>query len=323
MINHIKSFRKIFVFVFFAYILLQFLWWEFLFYRNYHDLLDFKKQLTALQTTDVNTMNQKMAYLDNEFFRKKLMIIGEGTIFLLLLVLGFYWIICLEQKDKHRLREREYFFTGITHELKTPITSLRLQLQALLRTRTLNPEISDHIRQALSDADRMNFLINNLLQSRQLMYGRISPQLVSLNISEFIVKTLAKLNDQQRKRIKLEISDSVKNAQVLADEEMSVSIINNLVQNALGYSHENSMVYVQLKKDNDKILFQVKNEGKPFHEKFLKEMFMPFKRIENTSTGNGLGLFVSKSFCERMGHRLNYYFECGMHIFEWKMKQQN
>lgn len=312
-----RNYRRLLTVVLFFYIIIQFLWWEYQFYRNYEEILMLKKQLTALQTTNLDSIQKNIHELDMAFKRKKAMVIGEGTVFLVLLVMGFYWIYYLEQKDRKNLKEREYFFSGITHELKTPITSLRLHLQTFLKTQKITDSDCSFIHQALADADRMNFLINNLLQSRQIIYGKMVPNGVIINIPDLFAEVIRKCNEEDKKRIKIEINDNEK-LHIKADREMSVSIINNLIENALRHTHPEHDIQVRIFVQNNRMIFEIKNPGQSFTKDFEEEMFKPFKRNNAYVTGYGLGLFVTKSFCEIMNHELNYAYKEGFHVFRWK-----
>lgn len=311
------NYRRIFTFVLFFYIILQFLWWEYEFYRNYEEILRLKMQLTALQTSNLEAIRKNVHELENEFQRKKIMIVGEGTVFLVLLVLGFYWIYYLEEKDRKNLKEKEYFLSGITHELKTPITSLRLQLQTFLKTQK-NPDIDySYIKQAITDANRMNFLINNLLQSRQIIYGKIVPNMIDLNVPELFSEIMEKFNEQDKLRIKTQFVDKEK-LHIRADKEMSVSIMNNLIENALRHSNSEHEIHIKIYAADRQMIFEIKNYGLPFSKKFKEEMYAPFKRYSSHTSGNGLGLFITKSFCDIMKHNLEYTYENSFHKFYWK-----
>lgn len=312
-----RNYRRILTFVLFFYITIQFLWWEYQFYRNYEEILMLKKHLAALQTTNPDSIQKNIHELDMVFKRKKAMVIGEGTVFMVLLVIGFYWIYYLEQNDRKNLKEREYFFSGITHELKTPITSLRLHLQTFLKTQKIPDTDHSFIHQALADADRMNFLINNLLQSRQIIYGKMVPNGIFINIPELLTDVIRKFNEEDKKRIKIEINDNEK-LNIKADKEMSVSIINNLIENALRHTHSAHEIQVRIYAENNCMIFDITNPGLPFSREFKDEMFKPFKRHNTYVTGHGLGLFVTKSFCEIMNHELNYAYKEGFHVFRWK-----
>jgi signal transduction histidine kinase len=276
-----------------------------------------KKQLTALQTTNLDYIQKNIHELDMVFKRKKVMVMGEGTVFLVLLVIGFYWIYYLEQKDRNNLKEREYFFSGITHELKTPITSLRLHLQTFLKTQNIPDADYSFIQQALADADRMNFLINNLLQSRQIIYGKLVPSSNTIHLPEIFSEVIRKCNEHDKKRIKTEIND-VEKLYIKADKEMSVSILNNLIENALRHTDPEHQIQVRIYAEDNHMVFDIANPGHPFSGEFEEEMFRPFKRNNAFVTGHGLGLFVTKSFCEFMNHELEYSYNEGYHRFRWK-----
>src|SRR5687768_3822345 len=117
--------------VLFGYVLLQFLWWEILLVRQNSAIINEKQKLAALASTDAATLENEIARLQKKKRAQTYMIVGEGTVFLLLLLFGLHKIRQAHEKELALNRQQKNFFLSITHELKTPIAATRLQLQTL------------------------------------------------------------------------------------------------------------------------------------------------------------------------------------------------
>jgi signal transduction histidine kinase len=302
------------------YILLQFLWWEMLLTRQNNEILELKKNLVAMQYTDMAKIQNEINKLEDRYKKKLYMIAGEGTIFLIFLISGFYALSESRKKEKKLQQEKELFYSGITHELKTPIASIILQLQTLQKIYFPDAEKSEFISRALSDAQRINFLINNVLYGRQLIYGKVIPQMESFCLYREWEKIKLRYADSTS-RLKEEVPENLKTLEIKADREMCRSILSNLLENAMRYSSPSSPILVRWEDFSDFMRLSILNEGEPLPEEVKKNIFKPFIRKSSDLKGTGLGLFVAHTFAKKMGHELIYQFENHRHVFIWNIKK--
>ncbi len=158
-----KSRSILFFSILFGYVLLQFTWWEILLVKQNDKIISEKQKLIELSTPDESRLKAEIADLHQKKKMQTVMIVSEGTVFLLLLLFGVYKVKQAHDKENYLNTQQKNFFLSITHELKTPIAATKLQLQTLQK-QTLDPAIQQElISNALLETERLNNLIDNVL----------------------------------------------------------------------------------------------------------------------------------------------------------------
>jgi two-component system sensor histidine kinase CiaH len=137
--NKVRSNSKAIIYVVFIYIIAQFLWWEILLVRQNNSLIEEKQKLIELSISDSRQLKSEMEKLQKSKVQKTYMVVGEGTIFLLLLLYGLNLIRKANRRELELLDQKNNFLLSITHELKTPLATTKLQLQTL-KKHQLSPE---------------------------------------------------------------------------------------------------------------------------------------------------------------------------------------
>lgn len=223
------------------------------------------------------------------------MIVGEGTVFLLLLLVGLHKIHSAFFKEKKLLEQQKNFFLSISHELKTPISATKLQLQTLQKHNLSKEQQLQLLDSALQENERLNNLINNVLLANALDSGLHSLQLTEINLSEACENSCKRYYKQllESGDLKLTIEPSIK---ALFDELSLVSIITNLIDNAIKYSNNIVEIDLHLLKNNSEIILQIKDKGIGIEKEHREQVFEKFYRVGNEETrntkGTGLGLFI-------------------------------
>jgi signal transduction histidine kinase len=290
-----KSRSILFFSILFGYVLLQFTWWEILLVKQNDKIITEKQKLIELSTPDESRLISEIKELHEKKKMQTLMIVGEGTVFLLLLLFGVYKVKQAHDKENYLNRQQKNFFLSITHELKTPIAATKLQLQTLQKQK-LDPEIRQQlITNALLETDRLNTLIDNvlfasLLESNEFLFKREKQ-----NLSDFISLVLNRYykNEIEKGEIKMMIEPQI---QYELDVNALPSVITNLLGNALKYSNAEKEITVSLKKFEKYIALEVSDKGLGIAEQEKKKIFDKFYRSGNEETrrskGTGLGLYI-------------------------------
>src|SRR4051812_3533876 len=117
---------KLIITILFGYIILQFLWWEVLLVRQTSQISNEQQKLTEITSTDAATLEKQIADLQHKKQIRIYMIVGEGTVFLLLLLYAFYRIRKASNKKIKLVNQKKNFLLSVTHELKTPIAATKL-----------------------------------------------------------------------------------------------------------------------------------------------------------------------------------------------------
>ncbi len=290
-----KSRSIIILSVLFGYIILQFMWWEVLLVKQTDEIIELKQKITEITATneiqlvsDVNTLHQKKK-------TQVIMVVGEGTVFLLLLLFGIYKIRQAHTKEEELNNQQKNFFLSITHELKTPIAAAKLQLQTLLKHKLEPDKQTELINNALTETERLNALIDNVLLASRLDSGEFVFKKEKENIS-LVIETI--LNRYYKNELlKKEIICSIeKDIFVEIDKTAFPSILINLVDNALKYSFNEKNISVALSKKSQHIILSVMDKGCGISENDKKHIFSKFYRAGNeetrTTKGTGLGLYI-------------------------------
>jgi PAS domain S-box-containing protein len=207
----------------------------------------------------------------------------------------------------HELNEaKTNFIATVSHELKTPISSIKMSARLLtdLRVGALNGEQQELIRSITDDADRLLKITGELLNMSQVETGNIQLKLQPTSpvvIVDQAVQAVLFQAQQKQVRIRTSVADSLPFIQ--ADMEKTSWVLINFLTNAIKYSPEASGVEVAVFRNKDKIEFIVKDQGRGIDEKYLPRIFDRYFKVPGTydRNGTGLGLSISKEFIEAQG----------------------
>ncbi|HEY1040631.1 MAG TPA: ATP-binding protein, partial [Bacteroidia bacterium] len=265
-----------------------------------------KEKILALGISDSDKLKQELDILYKKEKKNIYMIIGEGTIFLIIITIGTIRVFKAHKREKEIAAQQKNFLLSVSHELKTPLATSRLSLQTLL-SRELNKEMQQQIlNNTLQENERLTQLIENILISTRLDDAENASSLLinkeSVNISEFIPAIIQKAFSQsQQERIVSTIQPDIF---LSTDKAVFPSIIINLVENALKYSPADSKINISLTKKS-KIIFSVADNGPGIKDEEKQKVFEKFFRSGNEETrsskGTGLGLFIVKKTVEMHG----------------------
>jgi len=290
-----KSRSIIILSILFGYILLQFLWWEVLLVKQNDRIISEKQKIVELMSTNEFQLKQDIAYLHHKKKMQTLMIVGEGTVFLLLLLFGVYKIKQAYDKEIFLNNQQNNFFLSITHELKTPIAATKLQLQTLQKQKLGEDIQQELIKNALMETERLNMLIDNVLLASRLETGEFISKKEKQNLGEFIAGVLKRYykNEIQSGELKTDLQQEI---YCEIDVNAFPSVITNLVDNALKYSGARKEIVLELSNKTGVLLLKVSDKGYGISDADKTKVFGKFYRAGNEETrrskGTGLGLYI-------------------------------
>lgn len=260
-----------------------------------------KAELILHKSANADEIIKAKMELESKLHKRYAMIIGEGSIFLLLMVLGIMKVRDTFKTEAFLAKQQKNFLLSITHELKSPIASAKLQLQTLLKRELTKEKQQELITNAISDTDRLNDLVENILLAAKIDASAFPLQKEEVNLSDFIRNTLSKaipLTDKHQ--VKLNIESGI---YYPIDQLAFASIILNLLENAMKYSPENSVITVHLSQQEGKIKLSFTDEGAGIKDAEKQFIFKKFYRIGREETrkskGTGLGLYIVKYLVEQ------------------------
>jgi len=210
----------------------------------------------------------------------------------------------------HELNEaKTNFIATVSHELKTPISSIKMSARLLtdLRVGDLNGEQQELIRSITDDADRLLKITGELLNMSQVETGNIQLKLQPADPAVIVKQAIQAVQFQAQQR-QVEIRAMVPDGLPLiqADMEKTSWVLINFLTNAIKYSPEESLVEVTASRKDNKIEFVVRDHGRGIDEKYLPRIFDRYFKVPGTHdrNGTGLGLSISKEFIEAQGGQI-------------------
>jgi two-component system, OmpR family, sensor histidine kinase SenX3 len=233
-----------------------------------------------------------------------------GVIFFGAITAGLVLNTIFLVREIRRNEQHDSFINAVTHELKTPITSIRLYLQTLQRREVDEAQRREFYRLMLDDADRLLGTVEQVLKAGIAGHKRRRTHLVTLDFSELVrecVEIARSSRHLQPAGLRFEPSHNGNGTTVNGDPEELRTAVSNLLDNAIKYSGEHVEISVRLELPDEKHLaLSVRDRGVgiPPHE--LKRIFRRFYRVPNRSQvkGTGLGLFIVRSIAKKHGGRV-------------------
>ena len=208
------------------------------------------------------------------------------------------------------------FIATVSHELKTPIASIKLSLKLLENAKTgdMNDDQKQLVESIKDDSQRLLKITGELLNLSQLETGNIQLNIEKSNpyhIVDYAVEAVKVQADQ--KQIKLVIEADKNLPDINADNEKTCWVLINFLTNAITYSPSQSKITIRLRKtDEQHVIYQVIDSGKGIDSRYKDKVFDKYFQIPGSNkSGTGLGLAICKDFIEAQNGRINLDSELG------------
>ncbi|MDL2145260.1 ATP-binding protein [Flavobacterium tructae] len=213
------------------------------------------------------------------------------------------------------------FIATVSHELKTPIASIKLSLQLLQNNKTgeMNDDQKQLVESIKEDSQRLLKITGELLNLSQLETGNIQLNIEKSNPYTIVnYATEAVKIQAEQKQIKLIVEANEHLQNVKADSEKTGWVLINYLSNAITYSSEKSTIIIRLKEENDQITFQVIDTGKGIDARYKDKVFDKYFQIPGSQkSGTGLGLAISKEFIEAQNGTIGVESNLGLGSTFW------
>jgi signal transduction histidine kinase len=227
------------------------------------------------------------------------MIMGEGMTFVVVFSLGAISLHKSVNREKRLQEQKKNFLLSVTHELKSPLASIKLLLQTIQK-RSLNKEqILDFINKSLLDIERLDDMVENMLLASKIDNQSYTFPKAEFNLSVLVDSIVNRLQitkcDCNQQIINAEIEPKI---EITGDKFALTSVVTNLIENAVKYSKPCEVVGVKLFLKEDKIFLQVADHGIGIADDEKGRIFDKFYRVGSEDTrntkGTGLGLYIVK-----------------------------
>ena len=201
--------------------------------------------------------------------------------------------------------QKDEFLDTVTHELRTPITAIRAASEILHDDDEIPEELRKHFLQnIISESDRLNRLIDKILDLEKFETGKQKIYLSKNDISKTIKNTLDSLQQLiKNKKITVEFKEASYEIKAFYDEERIIQVINNLLSNAIKFSsNTNGKIVISIHENKQVIEVKIHNNGKGIKKEDLEVIFDKFYQSRNQNVkkpvGSGLGLAICKKIIE-------------------------
>lgn len=201
-------------------------------------------------------------------------------------------------KDK---RLRAELITNVSHDLKTPLTSIITYVDLLKNCDIADPKAQEYIHVLDDKGAKLKRLIDDLIEASKVTSGNVSVNLAPMNLSELCLQSTVDVQqDFDKNNLNLVVKQGEKPVTVTADGAKTFRVIENLLSNARKYSARGSRVYVSVYEQGGKGIFEIKNISAQPLDITPDELTERFVRGDKSRTaeGNGLGLSIAKELCK-------------------------
>lgn len=222
------------------------------------------------------------------------------------------------ERTKAAYEIKSQFLSTVSHELRTPLTSIKASLD-LLNTGVLG-EVPDNLKPALSIAakngQRLANLIDDLLDLQKIEAGEMVFHFETINVGE-LVKEAIESTKSYGEHLGIHVTMVVPKdeVQIKGDQSRLIQVMNNLLSNALKFSHEGGTVQVRVEPRGERVRICVQDEGVGIPKDAHDRVFGKFSQVDSSDIrkvgGTGLGMNITKQIVERHDGKVDYESELG------------
>jgi len=232
------------------------------------------------------------------------MILGEGSMFILILVVGAYSLHASINKERKLQEQKRNFLLSVTHELKSPLASIKILLQTIQKRSLTKEQLLDFVSKSLLDVERLDDMVENMLLASKIDNRSYTFPKNSFNLSVLVDSIVNRLQitkcDCNQQIIDAEIEPKI---EITGDKFALTSVVTNLIENAVKYSSPCSAVAVKLFSKDDKVYLEVADQGIGIADNEKTRIFDKFYRVGSEDTrntkGTGLGLYIVKEVLDK------------------------
>ncbi|MGN1419256.1 MAG: sensor histidine kinase [Acutalibacteraceae bacterium] len=215
--------------------------------------------------------------------------------------------IAVENAVKEQ-RTKTELITNVSHDLKTPLTSIINYVDLLSRCDIQDEDAKNYIAVLKDKSARLKRLIEDLVEASKAQAGNVNVNLIKMNLKELVMQLVGEYEDElSAKNLTLVIDAQDEDIFVSADSKMAYRVLDNLLGNVKKYAMPNTRVYLSVFKNAGKGVTVLRNISENQLNIPASELMARFVRgdASRSTDGNGLGLSIAENFCRLQGGKLN------------------
>lgn len=295
--NKFKAPKGVLIYLLGFYVLLQFCWWAYMLVNLNSEIYDLKLEMLTTSGAPLPELQVLKAELDQKLSLRVWMVLGEGAVFMVILLLGFWAVRRSIAKELRLAEQQKNFLLSVTHELKSPLAAVKLQLQTLQSRQLPEDKRKQIYSRALADSNRLEKLVENLLLVNKIEAGRLPLEKEKIQLSVHLDILLMSTYSREMDKGRIEI-DIAPNVLVDVDSMALDSVIINLVDNSLKYGNESTIFVSLTRLSSQFVQLSVADGGDGIPDSEKDKIFERFYRRGNEDVrktkGTGIGLYLVK-----------------------------
>ncbi len=229
----------------------------------------------------------------------------------------------IEQSLKSERLKTE-LITNVSHDIKTPLTSIINYVDLLKKEDINNAQIEQYIAVLDKKSQRLKKLIEDLVEASKVSSGNVKLNMEVINLKELLNQTIGEFEDKlEKKNLKIEMDLPSENVLIKADNRYLYRVIENVFSNISKYALEGSRVYIKLEKQKEEVYLEFKNISKDKLNISAEELMQRFVRGDKSryTEGSGLGLSIAESLTELQGGKFKIDIDGDLFKVEIKWKE--
>ncbi len=284
------------------YIIAALIWWFISLEKQNSKITDLRYKDLYAQKDSITTsqFDQEFSKIDKDSKRNSSKNVAEGITFLILILIGAFFVYRSVRRQFLLQYQQQNFMMAVTHELKTPISVAKLNLETLQKYNLDTEKQQKLIRMVLQETSRLDTLINNILVSSQLEGGGYIFSKEELDFSSLFKDCVREAKSRYPERVFIEKIDP--EIEISGDPLLLQLMISNLIENAIKYSAKEKQITCKLARINDKVMLNIIDEGIGVRDEEKAKIFEKFYRSGSETTrktqGTGLGLYLCRKIAE-------------------------
>lgn len=210
---------------------------------------------------------------------------------------------------KEMVDEQNRFITDASHELRTPITSIKTETEVNLRDRKISKDVKKIMKSNLEDINNLQTLSDNLIRLTQYQRSNGNIVLVETSLKKIADKACKKVANLAKHK-KITMNNKIQNCTIVGDRQSLLEAFVIFLDNAIKYSPKNTSVMLDSKINNYSVVVNIKDEGIGIDKKEIPHIFERFYRVDKSRTktsveGFGLGLSIAKQIIDKHNGKIS------------------